>query len=331
VPILESYLSYGGDGGSPQTGDVYEGRIVIQALGAACGASSPSVIPMVILPPETQLAIGPTNPIVCYLYQSGEAPEQLPASQCPTMASTGTFGLGFLPPTGAAWSLLPGQVLEIWFPLVSSAPLAGAPLLGSVAVLANVPQRLKAVVPVTILRAIAPTPASPISYAPVPITELTESSASANVVIDNGELAGDVFVDFGGSPMYGETTAPVGIGPSTSPLPLSVTLNGLSPGTVYHWRARFVAKSGVEYAGVDEMFVTLGAPASGSPTTPAPAADGGSAQVPQPQDSNGAAPKQAAGLKQGGSQGCSAAPAGGLFPMLLLAGLSTWLRRREAR
>jgi hypothetical protein len=96
-------------------------------------------------------------------------------------------------------------------------------------------------------------------------TSVATTSAVLNATASNPDLSpGTVFFQFGTTPAYGSSTAVRPIGSATAALAVSAGLNGLSPGTTYHFRV-VVSNTAGTVTGADGTFTT--AP---TPTTPHP-------------------------------------------------------------
>jgi hypothetical protein len=84
-------------------------------------------------------------------------------------------------------------------------------------------------------------------------SNITFNSASLiGVVNPNGSAAGGWF-EFGTTTNYGSSTAVVGFGSGSSPLPVSLAIGGLTKLTVYHFRLVATNTSGITY-GADQTF-----------------------------------------------------------------------------
>lgn len=110
--------------GQPRVGEVYYMRVMVAGL----GCSGAWVRPEVKLPPNTQLAVDETHPIRCYL-GGFDNPSLITDGNCPSAPSSlSTIGGGFIafpPLLQPYWPLVPGKVVRIDFPVVSSAQLNG--------------------------------------------------------------------------------------------------------------------------------------------------------------------------------------------------------------
>jgi len=98
-------------------------------------------------------------------------------------------------------------------------------------------------------------------------TTLAAHTASASGVSTSGAtLSGSVtpggiyeaweYFQYGRSTAYTSQTTRVALGPGLSPQPVSASISGLSPGTLYHDRVVAVDAAGQTQAGLDATFVT---------------------------------------------------------------------------
>jgi hypothetical protein len=99
-------------------------------------------------------------------------------------------------------------------------------------------------------------------------THVTNNSADLQATINpNGNSTGYTF-DYGLTTAYGLTTTSHSAGSRTKPKVVGVTVRGLEPGTVYHYRVAALNRSGGAY-GSDRTFKTTGPPPAAVVTGPA--------------------------------------------------------------
>jgi hypothetical protein len=124
----QEYVGYLGnlDLTYPRVGDVYYAHIMVGTTGNNCSGTWVHV--EVKLPPNTQIATSQTNPVNCWFTSSqGGPPRKI--QECPQnpQSGSGVQGTGWysLDPNSSPshWPLAQGALLEIQFPVVSSAPL----------------------------------------------------------------------------------------------------------------------------------------------------------------------------------------------------------------
>lgn len=125
--LVQSYVGFTLYPGNttPGLGELYYAHIVIAHPGNPCvGGSAIGV--EIILPPATQLAIAPSDPVFCfYRNLAGQIVDY--AAQCPQLLSQGFEGysLARINSGGQPWLLASGTYLEFLVPLRSSAVLIG--------------------------------------------------------------------------------------------------------------------------------------------------------------------------------------------------------------
>ena len=70
-----------------------------------------------------------------------------------------------------------------------------------------------------------------------PATSVTSSSATLNGTVNPNGASVTGWFEWGTSMAYGTSTPPLSGGSGTSPVPMNVSISGLSPNTTYHFRA----------------------------------------------------------------------------------------------
>jgi CSLREA domain-containing protein len=90
------------------------------------------------------------------------------------------------------------------------------------------------------------------------------TSATAVATINPNNSDTTVFVNYGTTTSYGQSTAPVDIGAGATGVPFSQALGGLAPNTTYHYQIVATSSAGGTTLGPDVVFTTTGPP----PTPP---------------------------------------------------------------
>jgi hypothetical protein len=100
-----------------------------------------------------------------------------------------------------------------------------------------------------------------------PDTELTATTGSATAVsstqatlnateVPGGIYEGSYSFSYGPTTAYGSQTPTLPLGPGLSPLAVSATISGLTPGATYHFRIVATDTAGTTRLGLDGHFVT---------------------------------------------------------------------------
>jgi hypothetical protein len=63
---------------------------------------------------------------------------------------------------------------------------------------------------------------------------------------DFSGVVGEANIEYGHSTTYGKTTPSLGIGPAGYGVPIDFIIDGLTPGTMYHWRAKITCSIGLK-------------------------------------------------------------------------------------
>jgi PKD repeat protein len=87
-------------------------------------------------------------------------------------------------------------------------------------------------------------------------TAVTDNSAVLNGIVNPGGTPTTVSFDYGPTPLYGSTTPARDVGSGTDPTLATASVNGLSPGTTYHFQ---LFANGIP-SGNDVTFTTAPAP-----------------------------------------------------------------------
>ncbi len=111
----------------------------------------------------------------------------------------------------------------------------------------------------------SPTPPPPVRAVTAPgastgaAGSVTSSAATVSGAVAPGGSATSYLVEFGSSTAYGHSTPAASAGAGTGTVPVSVTLSGLRPNTVYHYRLVATNAGGTSVGG-DRTFRTARAP-----------------------------------------------------------------------
>jgi hypothetical protein len=285
----------------PVVGQVFYGRIGVYGLGDPCTGGFYAGI-QVHLPPNTYLAISQANPVLCF-YRLNDGATGQDTADCPQSPGPGDWAnpssgwVNFASPVlswGDAWLLPTGpspQYAPYWyieFPMYSTKPLVGlsAPcdcLVGAVtAAGADSGQDTDGPPPGWNYNG---TPSSG-PYAPIFINSnpptiayptpsssaITTTMAHTTGYLYEHYTAGTAYVDLGTTTAYGRSTS-FPIDGTADGSQVDQDWSGLAPGTVYHWRLRFVPSSGgTDIVGADQTFTT-----SSTAVPPAPVVATGTA------------------------------------------------------
>jgi hypothetical protein len=247
--LTASLVGYYGD---PNTGipvgSTYYVRLFAQRQ-AVC--QTVYVQPYLPMPAGTSLNVSAQNPIICYYNgnQTTSGCTQNPSLQ--VIPNNGSQGYNF-----GIWNINPqGSNVEIWVPVVSST--TGTKTLFAHMEFAdgtNLPSE-----PSKQYIVVASTPPSLI-YPQPSATQITDTDAKTTVDVYNHYTAGTTYFDIGTDTNYTLAgSAPISVSNLGDAFEVYTTWNGtLSPGTTYHWRARFVYGSNQTISGTDQIFTTTG-------------------------------------------------------------------------
>jgi len=292
APYLEfltmESVGYGGNLTLPPTvGEVYYVRLIVGTTGNPC--AGPYVHVELGLPKNTEFAIDAAHPIECWMQNPTADPPrpyaQITDGSCPTQPSLGFYGTGFYSfdtyPAGSweggPWPLATGASLYLYVPVITRAPLGGIADTGSLLVGAiqaidgymspwDGPQYgwngLTAPTSgpyqwITVLDNSA-------SVAYAATTGITSSTAHVSGTLTHHAAEGSVYIEMGTTTSYGYILGPFSA-PVSDTAPISADYTGLTSGTAYHWRIRFVRVDGVTTYGADQTFTTTGT--AGTPPT----------------------------------------------------------------
>jgi PKD repeat protein len=130
---------------------------------------------------------------------------------------------------------------------------------GNPATLINGPVRVNSTTPLTCGPSSGPTGTNGPSATTGPAIGVTATVSTLSVLVNpNGGITTAIF-QWGPTTNYGNTTAPQSLGAGTTIVAVTSTLNGLSPGTTYHFRAVVSNAMGTALSD-DATFTTLSLP-----------------------------------------------------------------------
>jgi uncharacterized repeat protein (TIGR01451 family) len=272
----------------PKVGEIYYARLMVGTPGNPC--AGPYVHVELGLPKNTEFAVDAAHPIECWMQNPTADPPrpyaQITDGSCPTQPSLGFYGSGFYSfdtsPVGSweggPWPLATGATLYLYVPVITRAPLGGmadtgAMLVGAIRAIEgdmnpwDGPQYgwngLSAPSSgpyqwITVLN-------NPASVAYAATTGITASTAHVSGTLTHHAAKGSVYVDMGTTAGYGYTLGPFSA-PVADTAPITADYTGLTSGTTYHWRIRFVRVDGVITYGADQTFTTTGTTVVALPT-----------------------------------------------------------------
>jgi hypothetical protein len=290
------YTGYWGkpDTSYPKIGDRFWGHVYYQSTGLGCGLGLHGVQVEIALPQGTSLAIDPSSQdasdkIRCFGTSNGSSynltdqPWQHPSNPSikgkycqPTVTSPGANG------TILSYALVAqGQTLEIIFPLRATKKLSGIAE-------PNNASRMTA----TLTDSAANSPTQPYQWnfvgdrpveADCPGAGTTAASAITNTTAHTKNFMcnwyrtgkAQIEVGEGASGPYQASSPQYDVGGAFQGFYIDQDWNNLTPGTVYHWRLKFIDTKGTPstgddqiYNGPDKTFTTTGVKPPGPSTTP---------------------------------------------------------------
>jgi hypothetical protein len=133
--------------------------------------------------------------------------------------------------------------------------------------------------------------AGPPAVSNVTVLSVTETTAKVGFTINPNGAATTYTIEYGPTTSYGQKTAPVNIGATPGPQPLTLTITGLEPGKTYHFHV--LATNAAGPGGVssgDQPFTTVQPSAPTGPTNPT-GPPGPSTSNPNPPTPAGPEPK----------------------------------------
>ena len=260
--LTGQYVGYWGmsDASAPAVGDVYYAHIVVSAIGNSC--SPPYIAPEVLLPPNTSFAVSAANPVRCFYGPIAGAMSEITGLTNPNTGHlfcenpfVGTYGYGL----SFGMQVANGKSFEFWFPLVSTAPLSGIAtssyLTGYAHTVADVNDWSTSQEGVFVAASAAPD----VYYINPTTVNLTSTSVRLLASVDNRYTDGVAYYDWGLTTGYASSTPAndsVALSSANSSYNLYDDLSGLSAGTTYHWRIRYVTSGNATYTGADQTFTT---------------------------------------------------------------------------
>jgi hypothetical protein len=247
--IIGTFVSYYGDPSTttPKVGNIYYTSVFVQDVAACQGVG---VQPWLILPAGTSLAISAANPVICYKNNVAVACNQNPQFG---VSLSGAYGYNL-----GVWTLqASGGSIEIQVPVSSSSP--GSTQLTARVDTADGWSNPSATPFKTFLMGTNSTQQPTVTYPGPSATNITNTTAQTTAYLNNQNIAGDIYFDLGTTTTYEDaSTLPFAV--PASPMVLNITCDwsDLSPGTLYHWRARYRYGGGSTAMGADQTFTTTG-------------------------------------------------------------------------
>ena len=277
---VASYLRFT-DSSAPKTGDSTYVSVLMTVPGLNCNPdSSVAVIPALVLPQGASLNITAQTPVRCFYKINNLAFTQFTGTQIGGFSQQGTgFRVGPICPDGQGGGVgTPFQIgpsgtygglalgiqylprtswLEIQVPIKFEKELLGA---GG----PNGGDKLKYIFDTV---GLSPNPASAetfinvpyravINY-PTPATSITASSAQLNAELFSYFKGGTAFFDYGTTTAYGSSVSQ-NIASTLLGYNVFNDVTGLTPGTTYNYRLRYVTASGT-FTGANRTFTTSAA------------------------------------------------------------------------
>ncbi len=124
--------------------------------------------------------------------------------------------------------------------------------------------------------------AGPPAVSNVTVLSVTETTAKIGFTINPNGAATTYTIEYGPTTSYGQKTAPVNIGATPGPQPLTLTITGLEPGKTYHFNVLATNTAGPGgVSSADQPFTTVQPSAPTGPTNPT-GPPGPSHEQPQP-------------------------------------------------
>jgi hypothetical protein len=257
--LAKTQAGYFGDGATPKVGEVYYVSALVAVIGNSCVGGA-QVVPEVVLPAQTVLAISSQYPVRCvYTDIASGTQSQLPAAECPQTASAGYYGYAFYQPQQSTFPVPYGKRFELWVPVLSKKTLSGIATNDYFTAVLRIASGVSGNLLPKVGVFVYPNPPS-ITY-PVPsTTSLGNNAASTRGILSNHYTQGNVYADFGKTTSYELTGhGPFAIGDNDW-YQVNLDWTSLTPGTLYHWRLRFVSSTGATTLGADQTFTTTGTP-----------------------------------------------------------------------
>ncbi|HEX5749691.1 MAG TPA: hypothetical protein VFZ09_25900 [Archangium sp.] len=263
--LTKAQAGYYGDSSTPKVGDVYYVTARLAVIGNACSGGA-QVSPELLLPPQTVLAISTQNPVRCvYTEISTGAQSELPRSECPQTPYLGpNGGHVFYQPQNTTFPVPYGKMFELWVPLLSKKTLSGSStneyFRAAIKVITDSTYTQFPRIGVFVF----PNPPA-ISYPSPSTLTLGDTTARTAGRLWNHYTQGNAYADLGTSTSYGlPGKGPFAIGDHDW-ADINIDWSGLSPGTTYQWRLRFVSSTGVTTFGANQTFTTTGSATASYP------------------------------------------------------------------
>jgi hypothetical protein len=257
---------------APKTGDGSYVSILMSVPGLNCDDDgSVGFVPSLILPPGASLNINAQNPVICYFKTANLPSSNFYGTQLPIISQNTGRLLGPVCPDGRAGGnngtpftinantpgvyggialgpqrLTRSSILEIRIPIKFSKELKGAagPNGGD-----KLQFKLDAV-------NLAPRPGTPETWITVPYkaqldpvsSTVTAGGATVSSTLYNYFESGNLSVDYGTTASFGQSSPASNITNANESQPVSVNLTGLTAGTTYSYRFKYVTSKGTFYS-----------------------------------------------------------------------------------
>jgi hypothetical protein len=249
------YVGWYADTANPKVGDIYYVHVVVSTVGNACVGTYANV--ELLPPPSTYLAISQTNPVFCY-YTNPQGVTTQNTANCPQSLSNGLYGYSLNPVASTTpWPLALGSTIEIQVPVFSTAVMSGiatSTYLG--AYVQAIDGAYNPTATPSLGQFVYPNPPS-ITYPSPSSGSITNTTVRNYANVLNHYVTGSVYFDIGSTTAYGTSTPPATIPAVYNSVAYYQDWGSLTPGTLYHWRARLVTGSGTTL-GADQTFTTTG-------------------------------------------------------------------------
>lgn len=255
----------------PKTGDGTYVSILMSVPGLNCDDDgSVTFIPSLVLPPGASLNIDAQNPVICYFKTGSLASSNFYGTQvgiispntgrrlgpiCPDGRAGGNTGTPFTinaNTPGVYGGIALGQqrltrssILEIRVPIRFSKELKGSAQAGG----DKLQFKLDAV-------NLTPRPGTPETWINVPYkaeflpvsSNSTAGGATVSSTLNSYFEAGSLSVDYGTTASFGQTSSSTSITNANESQPVGVALTGLTAGTTYSYRFKYLTAKGTFYS-----------------------------------------------------------------------------------
>lgn len=247
--ITAAFVGYYGDPNTstPKAGDIYYTHVFV---GNPAACQSASVQPWLILPANTSLAISATNPVHC-LKNGVETPAS--CSQSPQLGYSLSGALGY---DLGVWPNLHGGNVDIYVPVSTSVP--GPATLQARIDTADGWFNPFSTPQVSYIVGASGSALPTISYPAGAASMITDNTARTTTSLSTNGTTGTLYFDLGWTTAYEILSISGDVTVAGNYPGAYADWSGLNPGTVYHWRARYVYGQGATVFGTDQVFTTTG-------------------------------------------------------------------------